>query len=461
MGHVTGSAEDLPSPTPIRHSQRVLRLSLTWACSWLLLAGAVSANASTECCSSIAPEFPPATNYGATIFRDNDPRNHYQPYRPIAPDPTAPPEILLQQLWMKEGQAGAYSTDLVPGLQNLAAAYFADSEFPDAIDTYRRAIHILRVNEGLNTPSQTALVEQVIEAYIEIGDFVAADGQQEYLFRIRKDHLAPGSPEMLAAVEQLADWHRAAYMGQLDKFRYPRIVELLDLYTEMAGAVEQDNEGLSRDMLPYLEGKLRTEYMLSVYPGEREEGLQIEATQIGGVDLSDLAKMRFMAFEKDNYRNGLRSIQAMREVLEAEDAEPWELAEVQVKLGDWYQWHRRYALAIREYEEAWAMMAEQPDGEAWLQKTFAKPLELPSEVIFQPGRIPLRFYNAAEVRVRFGVSRHGEARDVVILSPSSGENQSAVIRGMQYLRDMRFRPRLDGGEVVASDQVERLYSIRF
>ena len=209
--------------------------------------------------------------------------------------------------------------------------------------------------------------------------------------------MSPADPEMLAAVERYADWHRAAYLGQLDRYRFPRIVELFDLYMDMADAVEEEG-GLSRDMLPYLEGKLRTEYMLSVYPGEKEEGLQIEAGQRDDITLPDLTKLRFKAFEKQNYRNGLSSIRAMRQVLEQDEATtPRELAEVGVKLGDWYQWYRRYAQAIRAYEDAWALMADQPDGESWKKATFSVPLELPSQVIFQPGRMPLRLYHAAEV----------------------------------------------------------------
>ena len=417
---------------------------------------------SVQCCNSVAPEFPPATLYGSTMFRPDDPRSNYQPYQAMPLDATAPPEVLMQQLWLREGQLGTYSPELVPELRNLGAAYFADGEYRDAIDTFGRAIHLMRVNEGLYAHEQTGMVEQVIEAHIAMGNYIAADDQHEYLHRVRKKNLSASDPEMLEAVENYADWHRAAYLGQLDRYRYPRIVDLFDLYIEMADAVEEEQGGSSRDMLPYLEGKLRTEYMLSVYPGESEEGLQVEAGQKDDINLPDLTKLRFQAFEKNNYRNGLSSIRSIRRVLdEAGDATPRELADVTLKLGDWYQWHRRYALAIDAYEEAWTLMSEQPDGEEWLNATFSVPLELPSAVIFQPGRMPLRLYHAAEVKARFAVSRRGEAKGIEILSPDSEENQPAVTRGFKYLRDMRFRPRLKDGVVVASGELERVYNIRY
>jgi tetratricopeptide (TPR) repeat protein len=377
-------------------------------------------------------------------------------------DVTAPPEVLLQQLWLTEGRVGAYSKELVPELRQLGAALFADGQYPDAVENYRRAIHLLRVNEGLNTATQTGMVEQLIEAYFEMGDYIAADDQQAYLFRIRKANLSPSDPEMFAAVERLADWHRAAYLGQLDRYRYPRIVDLIDLYSDVADAIEEERGENSRHKLPYLRGKLRTEYMLSIYPGESEEGLRVEAGQRDEADLPDLTKLRFVGFRNDNFRNGLATIREMRTVLESDpDTTSQEMADILVTKGDWYQWHRRYAQAIRTYREAWAYMEGKPDVSGWRRSTFGSPLELPSEVVFQPGRMPLRLYHDAEVRARFMVSRHGTAEEIEILSPGRDENQPAVTRGYKYLRDMRFRPKLEDGVVVAVDAVERIYNIRY
>lgn len=435
---------------------RVLALLVTCCASWAHAGGSV------QCCVSVDPEFPPATAYGSTMFRLDDMRQHGASLRPMPLDATAPPEVLLQQLWLTEGQVGAYSKELVPGLQNLGASLFADGQYRDAIDTFGRAVHLLRVNEGLNTLSQAGMVEQIIEAHIEMGNFIAADDKQEYLFRVHSESLAPDDPAMVRAVEKYADWHRTAYLGQLDKYRFPRIVKLFDLYTTSSDAVEDAAGGLSRGMLPYLEGKLKTHYLLSIYPGEREESLQVEAGQRADLEMRDLTRLRFWRFEENNFTYGVRTIQTMRDILLQDEASsPEEIAEMTVRLGDWYLWHRRYALAIRTYEAAWSMMADDPRGEEWLQSNLAVPVELPTDVVFQPGLMPLRLYNEAQVRARFRVSRHGAAKDIEILSPSSESNQPAVTRGFKYLRDMRFRPRLEDGAVVATDDLERFYGIRY
>jgi hypothetical protein len=417
---------------------------------------------SVQCCNSVAPEFPAATPYGSTMSRNDDPRNKYQRYTPMPIDAAAPAADMYLMVSMRELRRGPYALELVPELRGLGAALFQEEEFHDAIAAYRRAIHLLRINEGLETSSQAGMVEQVIEAQLAVGDFIAADGQQEYLFRIRRATMSPLDPDMLTSVEQYADWHRGAYLGQLDRYRYPRIVNLIDLYDEMIGAVASEQGEFDRKLLPYLQGKLRTEYLLSIYPGEKEEGLQIEAGQKDDVDLPDLTKMRFYKFRVENYRRGHQTIQRMLDILGKDpETEPRELADVLLAQADWFQWHRHYAQAIRVYGIVWKLMEEQPGGADWLQASFESPLELPSQIVFQPGRMPLRMNNSAQVTARFAVSRHGEAEDIDILSPQRDDNQPAVTRGYKYLRDMRFRPRLINGEVVAAKDLERTYNIRY
>ncbi len=423
---------------------------------------AQSPSAAASATLAPAPEASTATTYGATVYRNDDLHGRYESTHIVPDDVTAPTEVLLQQLWLKENDVGAYAPELAPALRELGAALFIDGQYPDAIAAYRRAIHLLRVNEGLNTPLQTAMVQQLVEAYVEMGDYVAADDQQRYLYRIRKQHLAADDPEMLEAVEQLAHWHRSAYLSQFDRLRYPRIVELFDLYAEAADEVEALQGNKSRARLPYLKGKLRTAYLLSVYPGEEELPPEDKAQQRDNSNTSDVTRLRFNAFGADNFRRGLAAIREMRGILEHDpETRPSDIADLLVMKGDWYQWHQRFAQAVDMYEAAWDAVEGDPGAGNWRRANFQNPRELPAGRVFQPGRMPVRLYYDADVHVRFAVSRIGLARDIEILAPDRTDNQSAVTRGYKYLRSMRFRPRLEDGEVVATESVERIYNLRY
>ena len=97
----------------------------------------------------------------------------------------------------------------------------------------------------------------------------------------------------------------------------------------------------------------------------------------------------------------------------------------------------------------------------WQRQRLWSPLELPKDTVFNPGVVPLDTPNKAEISVRFDVSRHGEAKDIEFLTPRSEDNQIAITRAYHYLKNVRFRPRIEAGEVVHTSGVERTYQIRY
>ncbi|CAN0605510.1 unnamed protein product, partial [Ectocarpus sp. 12 AP-2014] len=138
-----------------------------------------------------------------------------------------------------------------------------------------------------------------------------------------------------------------------------------------------------------------------------------------------------------------------------------ERTEILVAIADWYQWHRRYASAIRYYEEAWSLAGNNADASQWMQTNFADPLELPRDTVFRPGAVPLGTLNDAVVDMRFDVSRHGEAKQIKILTEETRETQAGITRAYHYLRNLRFRPRVSEGTVVRAEDIERSYFIRY
>jgi len=411
-----------------------------------------------QCCSSIQPEFPPATYYGATMLRNGDPLGAWRPHQAVMPDPPAEIEILLGQVDTVEGQDGAMSPVLIEPLRGLAAAQLAGGRVTDAISTLRRSIHLARLNDGLHTPQQVEMLEQLISAYVSMGDFVAADRQQQYLYRVQSYGRSVDNPQKSEATLRYADWMRGAYLGDLGQRRFPRLVGLNDLFENAIEELEETQGENSRELLPYLQRRAELSYLISVYPGEQESGFRAEARPPGNFELADEAQLRFWRMRDHNFRYGLDALRRRETILlNNDDATGEELASAHIAIADWYQWNRRYASAVRYYEEAWALT----DDTAWLEKTFQEPLELPRDIVFNPGVMPIGTLNEAEVVLRFDVSRHGEAKEITILSEESRETQSGITRAYHYLRNMRFRPKLSGGQVVRAEDVERTYQVKY
>ncbi|MEE4277129.1 MAG: hypothetical protein V2I82_01530 [Halieaceae bacterium] len=415
-----------------------------------------------QCCSSIVPEVPPATYYGATLFRSDDPGVLEQPFVAPLEDPPGDSTQMERALSQVEGHVGAVSPELVTPLRGLAAAYLAEKRYPEAIATLRRAIHLTRVNDGLHTPAQVGLLEQLIGAHIRLGDFASADAQHDYLYRVisyRNNHT---SPELREATLRYANWMRGAYLGDLDRQRFPRLVLINDLYEDAIEDIEEHEGRYSRELLPYLKGRAQLSYLISVYPGENPAEIRAESSEMRRLDVPGEAQLRFWRMQDHNYRYGLKALERRVEIFDEDPAStPLEKAEARIAVADWYQWHHRYAAAISLYEEAWELVGGSSEGTRWLQQVLGEPLELPRETVFSPGVVPLGTHFDAEVAIRFDVSRHGEAKDITILSEETRDTQPGITRAYHYLRNVRFRPMLREGTVVRAEDVERNYQIRY
>jgi tetratricopeptide (TPR) repeat protein len=416
----------------------------------------------SQCCSSINPQLPPATYYGATFFRSDDPGVLDRPFVAPLEDPPAGIDELERAVSDVEGKRGPLAPELVSPLRSLASAYLAEKRYPQAISTLRRGIHLARMNYGLHTTAQVDMLEQLIGAHIRQGDFASADFQQDYLYRVisyRRDHR---SPEMREATLRYANWMRGAYLGDLDSQRFPRLVGINDLYEKAIEEIEEHEGAYSRELLPYLKGRAQLSYLISVYPGENPAGIRAEDQQMSQFELPGEAMLRFWRMRDHNFRYGLEALERRVEIFDEDPAStPTERAEARIALADWYQWNRRYARAISLYEEAWGLVEGSTGEESWLSAVLGEPLELPRETVFSPGVVPLGTHYDAEVAIRFDVSRHGEAKDITILSEKTRETQPGITRAYHYLRNVRFRPVVRAGTVVRAEDVERNYQIRY
>lgn len=423
--------------------------------------GAIVETGRAQCCSSINPQMPPPTYYGAAMLRENDPRGAWTPHLAVPADPPGTIEELQRRVDEQEQADGPMAASLVQPLSGLAAAYLASDRYRDAISALRRGIHLARINGGLHTPDQVDMLEQLILTMIRQGDYAAADQQQDYLYRVKRWRKTHGSGDTLQATMRYADWMRGSYLADVDRQRFPRLVGLNDLYNEAIQEIEAAEGKDSPSLLPYLEGRADLSYLISVYPGEREGAFSIGAQASTDFSMAGEAQIRFWRMRDHNFRYGLEALKRKADILRTQNHSRQEIADSVLAIADWYQWHRRYAEAIRTYREAWGLMEQEESAVAWRTANLAAPLELPKNTVFNPGLIPLGIPNAAAISVRFDVNRHGEAKDIEVLTKTTEETEAAVTRAYHYLRNVRFRPGMKEGKVVRTEGVERTYNIRF
>jgi hypothetical protein len=98
--------------------------------------------------------------------------------------------------------------------QALGKLYQAQGDHEKAIDTFEKAMHVDRINQGLFTQRQLPLVASLIDSYLAMADFEEVNNLQEYLYFIHQKNFAATDSQMLAAKEEWADWNVQYYLKE-------------------------------------------------------------------------------------------------------------------------------------------------------------------------------------------------------------------------------------------------------
>ena len=142
-------------------------------------------------------------------------------------DPVRVKEAYIEELAAREDP---FTLLLYPPLLDLAEEYRRLGDTELAIDTLRRAQHILHRNEGVYTLRQSDVLSRLIDISIAAGDYEEANLQEEFRHFIRTHDLEEGSRDMVIADMDLARWYLAT--GQPNRARrllQPSIERALEL----------------------------------------------------------------------------------------------------------------------------------------------------------------------------------------------------------------------------------------
>ncbi len=402
------------------------------------------------------------TPYGLKIIRGTD--------RPATePDYDVPIAGLSLGLYLNsvtaaEQRGGAYSAELSAPLQDIGRAYQAQNRHREAMDYFRRALHLARINEGLYAKSQLPLLGYMIESQFAMGRLLDVDDRYNYLFRVQKKVYQPGDPALLAATGKYTDWQRQVYLQGFAGNSYRRVVDIYDAYHHEIERIEKSSPD-DPALIPQLYQRMQAEYLLSQYEGEPAAEIQVNIGNppAGRYSRStDLKAQRFRFLRDFNYRNGVNTMQRIVDLYkQGENNDPMELARARIAQGDWYLWWDARARAIQCYEAAWQILADDGSKLTNPDALFMEPVELPENSVFQPGAISAQPEQNALATILFDVSRAGQAREVEIVEQDPAGDMGARITLLHMMKEMRFRPIVRDGKATTAQSVVRVYRYEY
>ncbi|MEH6637467.1 MAG: tetratricopeptide repeat protein [Halioglobus sp.] len=356
-----------------------------------------------------------------------------------------------QQVTDREKAGGPYAPGLWEPLISLGLYYQGLGDYAAARDAYQRALHISRVNDGLNSELQIPILRELLTIYRTMGDYKALDGAYIYYNRLRVPGTPPYEQRTIDDALEYLQWEREAYAQRTDGLQLRHLLQAYLVNARMLRAMAAEPD-IRFDWYQQIAlSQLQNLYLLL----GADPVLQAPSGGTGGTGGSDaIVDMHVSSLQHGAFIKGKHLLRDL--VDRAHNSPPREMAAVRLELGDWYQWNGEYRGAGREYAEVVSILRN-ANEEQLLEQWLAQPMELPDEQsLWQQNRA-----SAGQEQVvvaRYKVSARGEISNINV--STSGEDDSGSARRIKsMLLDTHFRPRFSQGKAERSGEVIRRYRL--
>ncbi len=363
----------------------------------------------------------------------------------------------LQQTEELELLGGPYDDALAEPLAGLARQHRQRGDYSEALSTYRRALHVIRINDGLYSERQIPVLRELLMTFRETGDYESLDQRYEYFFRLYGSGKPPYTELRLRAALEYLRWQREALMRELKGDRRRRMLNLIALNGELLEAVMTDPVAPYTWKRDLTQSQMRNLYLLKdqFAPKLQEASLNSSQNTFSAKPLvEDLEDQKMDLALRGAVNKGRRLVQVLQQ--EAAGQGPVEQASLQLALADWFHWNGSRQRAGTAYREVISLLQEAGEQEL-LHLWMGLPVELPANGAFLRPANPA-VDAPAVIRARFDVSAKGRVSNLntEILS---GEAASELNRFRRQLGGTLFRPGWEGGEPRSVTGLQRDYTL--
>jgi tetratricopeptide (TPR) repeat protein len=368
----------------------------------------------------------------------------------------------LRLVEVLELNGGPYAEDLAEPLAGLARHYRNVGDLVAAQRLYQRALHVVRINDGLNSSRQLPLVRELLSAYRESGETEKLDQRYEYFFRLYGQGRPPYTPMRLQATLEYLRWQREVLRQDFGRRDNRRLLDLYDLNEQLLAAIEET--GTAPAFTWYRElvlSQLRNLYLVQarIAPKIEEVGLvhfnPLVGPNTGVLGQENLQESRLEGIQRTAVNRGASLLEEL--IARAEQEGPVAESSAKLELADWYQWNGMVTRAETIYAEVAELLRGAGEAQV-LEHWLGQPRELPDNGAFWQ---PLQENESARrvtVRASYDVSASGQARNIV--TRVAGEDDQSIARKLRReLSSTRFRPRFRDGVPEAVPRVAADYEL--
>ena len=377
-----------------------------------------------------------------------------------------------------ESEQGIFAPGLIELLLRLGSSLRQQGDHEDTLALLGRAEQIARVNFGLTTVEQLAVVEAMIESHIALGDHEAAADKQAYLMMLMRENFEPDDPERLPMLVRQGDWYMDRFARNINASVWPGTItpalvegrnrddtpreirrrafgSLFQAQGNYRAAVAQlrASGGSNVAALAELEKKLLTGYFFQANRlGIIEEGedfLDYRLKKLG-------SRIRLLPDpDPASYNQGAASYRRLlSDIGQSPGARVADYVDLLLEAGDWELMFRRRERAMEHYRHAHDMLSAAGLSDSQVDHYLNPPVPVMLPAFMPAPHSRQGFGIAPEqelswlgyTEVAFTLGGDGRARRVRILGSSEGAGRDIQQRLVSILRNARFRPLYPHGD---------------
>lgn len=319
--------------------------------------------------------------------------------------------------------------------------------YDEAIVTYRRALHVTRINEGLLSERQVPILERIINTHNLNRDIEASGETLDRLTDVYFDIYEDSDVALIPHLISRGTWYISAFYGADRQRDVQLLMHAHEAYDRARIISESNDLAYQPDVYAALGA---VNYNLAVLFAETG------STSSGNL-LSDAERQG--AFLGNSYRRGKLQLQKGLERAES-SANPEHKLTALVMLGDWEQLFRKRYTARDIYLRADALAQEinPSDSSVTATQYFVQPSALPT---FDRSAFLLKAKTTRDtvpVEVTMEVSAWGLPRNVS-LTPESQEldNLRAKRGALTRAKSAVYRPKISNGQLTSSEQIKFVF----
>jgi len=239
-------------------------------------------------------------------------------------------------------EKGAHSYALSEQLLGLGDAYSKLNNHEMALQSYKQALQIYRINNGLHNLGQKPLLERVMDTNSKLNNQSKLNDNHDYLLWLYRRNYDSKDPDLLEVLVRVASWKLEAFAKSPGEGQVNYLYEAEDLFEQSLNILESSSR--------------------------IEDPAAIKV-------LFDIAKANFKAqffISSDEFFEA-----AVQRIIDIHEQNPGlpkaSLAEALVLSGDWEMVLRDRTDALELYQDAYHTLAKNDVSPDVIQRLFARP----------------------------------------------------------------------------------------